>query len=68
MNAVGWVVRSNPFQRDGKPLNEVALEFLQMKEGEQIQLLEFLVQYQSSEATVKNARTKGSSADQPGHL
>ncbi len=68
LNAVGWVVRSHPIQRDGKPLNEVALEFLQMEEGEQIQLLEFLVQYQSSEATVKNARTTGSPADQPGHL
>ena len=61
LNAVGWVVRSNPVERDGKPLNEVALEFLQMEEEEQIQLLEFLVQYQSHEPTVQNGRSKGSS-------
>jgi len=54
LNAVGWVVRSNPFELDGKPLNLVALEFLQMEEEEQCHLLEFLVQYQRHQATVKN--------------
>ncbi len=54
LNAVGWVVRSNPFELDGTPLNLVALEFLQMEEEEQCHLLEFLVQYQNHQATVKN--------------
>ncbi|MCK5353363.1 PilZ domain-containing protein [bacterium] len=54
LNAVGWVVRSNPFELDGNPLNLVALEFLQMEEGEQCHLLEFLVQHQSKQATVNN--------------
>ncbi len=54
LNAVGWVVRSNPFELDGEPLNLVALEFLQMEEGEQCHLLEFLVQHQSKQATVNN--------------
>ncbi len=49
LNAVGWVVRSNPFALDGKPLNLVALEFLQMEEEEQCHLLEFLVQYESGQ-------------------
>jgi c-di-GMP-binding flagellar brake protein YcgR len=48
VNALGWVVRSNPFELDGEPLNLVALEFIQMEEGEQCHLLEFLVQYQIS--------------------
>ncbi len=54
LGAVGWVVRSNPFELDGEPLNLVALEFLQMEEGEQCHLLEFLVQHQSKQATVNN--------------
>ena len=54
LNAVGWVVRSNPFEFDGEPLNLVALEFLQMEEGEQCHLLEFLVQHQSKQATLNN--------------
>ncbi len=54
LNAVGWVVRSNPFELDGKPLHLVALEFLQMEEEEQCHLLELLVQYRNYQATVKN--------------
>ncbi len=54
LNAVGWVVRSNPFEHDGKSVHLVALEFLQMEEEEQCHLLEFLVQYQSDQAIVKN--------------
>ena len=54
LNAVGWVVRSNPFELDGNPLNLVALEFLQMEEEAQCHLLEFLVQYQSHQTTLNN--------------
>lgn len=54
LNAVGWVVRSNPFELDGEPLKLVALEFLQMEEAEQLHLLEFLVQYQSKQTPGKN--------------
>ena len=54
LNAVAWVVRSNPFELDGEHLNLVALEFLQMEEEEQCQLLEFLVHHQRHQATVKN--------------
>ncbi|MFQ5928800.1 MAG: PilZ domain-containing protein [Acidobacteriota bacterium] len=44
VNAVGWVARSEPVERDGKYLNSVALEFLQLEAEEQKQLLQFLAQ------------------------
>ena len=43
VNAVGWVVRSEPVERNGKSLNAVALEFLQLDAEEQNQLLLFLL-------------------------
>ena len=44
VNAVGWVVLSEPVERDGKYVNSVALEFLQLEAEEQKQLLQFLAQ------------------------
>jgi c-di-GMP-binding flagellar brake protein YcgR len=43
VNAVGWVVRSETVERDGKSLHSVAMEFLQLDAGEQNQLLLFLL-------------------------
>jgi len=42
VNVVGWVVRSEPVQGEGKGLRSVALMFLQLKAEEQSQLLQFL--------------------------
>ncbi|MDA2930268.1 PilZ domain-containing protein [Acidobacteria bacterium AH-259-O06] len=44
VNAVGWVVLSEPVERGGKYVNSVALEFLQVEAEEQKQLLQFLAQ------------------------
>jgi len=43
VNAVGWVVRSEAVERDGKSLHSVAMEFLQLEGEEQNQLLLFLL-------------------------
>lgn len=43
VNAVGWVVRSEVVQREGKSLYAVAMEFLQLEGEEQHQLLLFLL-------------------------
>ena len=43
VNAVGWVVRSEEVERDGKSLKLVAMEFLQLEAAEQNQLLLFLL-------------------------
>lgn len=56
VNAVGWVVRTEAVEHQGKSLNSVALKFLQLKEEDQIQLLEFLAQ-SYDEATAKSAQT-----------
>ena len=42
VNVVGWVVRSEPVQGEGKDLRSVALMFLQLRAEEQSQLLQFL--------------------------
>ena len=44
VNAVAWVVRSKPVKGDGESRHSVALEFLQLEEEEQSQLLMFLTQ------------------------
>jgi c-di-GMP-binding flagellar brake protein YcgR len=43
VNAVGWVVRSETVEHDGKSLHSVAMEFLQLDGEEQNQLLLFLL-------------------------
>ena len=43
VNAVGWVVRSEEVERDGKSLHSVAMEFLQLEAKEQNQFLLFLL-------------------------
>ena len=43
VNAVGWVVRSEAIERDGKSLHAVAIEFLQLEAKEQHQFLLFLL-------------------------
>jgi c-di-GMP-binding flagellar brake protein YcgR len=43
VNAVGWVVRSETVEREGKSLHSVAMEFLQLDGEEQNQLLLFLL-------------------------
>ncbi len=42
VNVVGWVVRSDPVQCEGKDLRSVAVMFLQLRAEEQNQLLKFL--------------------------
>ena len=42
VNAVGWVVRSEPVEHDGKHVNSVGVQFLQLEDKEQVQLLKFL--------------------------
>jgi len=43
VNAVGWVVRSEAIEHDGKSLHSVAMEFLQLEAKEQNQFLLFLL-------------------------
>ena len=43
VNAVGWVVRSEEVELDGKSLHAVAMEFLQVEAGDQNRLLLFLL-------------------------
>ena len=43
VNAVGWVVRSEEAELDGKSLHAVAMEFLQVEAGDQNRLLLFLL-------------------------
>ena len=43
VNAVGWVVRSEPVEQPGK-MNSVAVQFLQWEEQDQIRLVDFLAQ------------------------
>jgi c-di-GMP-binding flagellar brake protein YcgR len=42
VNVVGWVVRSEPIQGEGKDLRSVALMFLQLRAQGQSQVLQFL--------------------------
>lgn len=45
VNAAGWVVRSQPAEKEGQPLHSVALKFLQLDSEEQNHLLKFLKSY-----------------------
>ena len=49
VNVVGWVVRSEPAQGEGKDLRSVALMFLQLRAEEQSQLLKFLADADTGE-------------------
>ncbi|MDA2926383.1 hypothetical protein MYX78_03970 [Acidobacteria bacterium AH-259-G07] len=49
VNASGWVVRSERIERDGKYLNSVGVQFLQLEEQDQIRLVDFLAQYKENE-------------------
>ncbi len=49
VNAVGWVVRSEPVQGEAKDLRSVALMFLQLRAEEQSQFLQFLADSDSGE-------------------
>ncbi len=64
VKAVGWVVRTEAAQNNGQPINSVALQFLQLHEEDQIQLLEFLAQC-CEEATSRSAQNAGSKRPQP---
>ncbi|MDA2935430.1 PilZ domain-containing protein [Acidobacteria bacterium AH-259-D05] len=44
VSAFGWVVRANRIERDGKYINSISVEFLQLEGREQDQLLQFLAQ------------------------
>jgi hypothetical protein len=44
VNAVGWVVRSEPVEQPRKNLTSVAVQFLQQEEQDQIRLVNFLAQ------------------------
>ena len=64
VKAVGWVVRTAVAQTNGQPINSVALQFLQLQEEDQFQLLEFLAQ-SCGDAPSKSARRSGSKRLQP---
>lgn len=64
VKAVGWVVRTEAVPKRNEVLSAVALQFLQLHEEDQIQLLEFLAQ-SCEEATSKPARKSGSKPPQP---
>ena len=64
VKAVGWVVRTEAVPKKDKVLNAVALQFLQLHEEDQIQLLEFLAQ-SCEETTGKPAQNSGSRLPQP---
>lgn len=64
VKAVGWVVRTAVAQTNGQPINSVALQFLQLQEEDQFQLLEFLAQ-SCGDALSKSARRSGSKRLQP---
>ncbi len=49
VNVVGWVVRSEPVQGEGKDLRSVALMFLQLSAEDQSQLLKFLADSDTGE-------------------
>ena len=53
ISAVAWVVRSDAIQRGSADVHSIGLQFLQLNEEEQRELLEFLV----SSRTVNGART-----------
>ena len=45
VNALGWVVRSEPVEGNGEGLSLVGVEFLQLDERDQVELLEFLASH-----------------------
>ena len=49
VNAVAWVVHSEPVERDGKYLNSIALKFLHLEVEEQKKFLQFLAQSEMTE-------------------
>ncbi len=64
VKAVGWVVRTEAVPKKDKVLSAVALQFLQLHEEDQIQLLEFLAQ-SCEETTGESAQNTGSRLPQP---
>ncbi len=64
VKAVGWVVRTEAVPKNDKVLSAVALQFLQLHEEDQIQLLEFLAQ-SCEETTGESAQNSGSRLPQP---
>jgi c-di-GMP-binding flagellar brake protein YcgR len=64
VKAVGWVVRTEAVPKKDKVLSAVALQFLQLHEEDQIQLLEFLAQ-SCEETTGESAQNSGSRLPQP---
>ncbi len=64
VKAVGWVVRTEAVPKKDKVLSAVALQFLQLHEEDQIQLLEFLAQA-CEETAGKSAQNSGSRLPQP---
>jgi c-di-GMP-binding flagellar brake protein YcgR len=64
VKAVGWVVRTEAVPKRNEVLSAVALQFLQLLEEDQIQLLEFLAQA-CEETTSKPARKSSSRPPQP---
>lgn len=49
VSALGWVVRASPDQGKGESCSAIAVEFLQIDEEEQSQMLDFLVHYDRSD-------------------
>ncbi|MFQ5929257.1 MAG: flagellar brake protein [Acidobacteriota bacterium] len=48
VSAFGWVVRCEPLGHDPTHINLVAIQFLQLKEKEQMQLLQFLAAFRTT--------------------
>ena len=50
VNVVGWVVRSSPVRRNGKPVYSTAFKFLQLNDNDQFDLMQFLSECEQSES------------------
>ena len=55
VNVVGWVVRSSPVRRNGKPVYSTAFRFLQLSNRDQFDLMQFL-----SESEYSTSPSEGS--------
>jgi hypothetical protein len=64
VKAVGWVVRTEAVPQNGKVVSAVAMQFLQLQEEDQIQLLEFLAQ-SCQDPTSKSAQKSNPKLPQP---
>ena len=50
VSVVGWVVRSSPVRSNGRPVYSTAFKFLQLTNGDQSELMQFLADCECSES------------------